>query len=94
MRLGLFNRAYEYAVRTRLANLFTIPVDDLRAVPVAEARRRLGMPVDGVAAAVYRGIVIPAAMADALRHASGEAAWVRFELTKDFRPWRFSRPLP
>jgi hypothetical protein len=21
-------------------------------------------------------------------------AWVRFELTKDFRPWRFSRPLP
>src|SRR3954464_4961484 len=22
------------------------------------------------------------------------AAWVRFELTKDFRPWRFSRPLP
>lgn len=67
MRLGLFNRAYEYAVRTRLANLFTIPVDDLRAVPVAEARRRLGMPVDGVAAAVYRDIVIPAPMADALR---------------------------
>jgi hypothetical protein len=24
----------------------------------------------------------------------GTTAWVRFELTKDFRPWRFSRPLP
>jgi hypothetical protein len=24
----------------------------------------------------------------------GAAAWERFELSKDFRPWRFSRPLP
>ena len=29
IRLGLFNRAYAYAVRTRLTNLFTIPVDEL-----------------------------------------------------------------
>ena len=44
IRLGLFNRAYDYARRTRLANLFTIPVDELWDLPVAEARRRLGMP--------------------------------------------------
>ena len=30
----------------------------------------------------------------ALTAAGTGTAWVRFELTKDFRPWRFSRPLP
>ena len=53
IRLGLFNRAYDYAVRTRLTNLFMIPVDELWDVPVAEARRRLGMPPGGPTAELY-----------------------------------------
>lgn len=65
--LGVFNRAYDYARRTRLTNLFEIPVEELWAVPVAEARRRLGMPEGGVAAELYRGIAVPPATADALR---------------------------
>ena len=67
IRLGLFPRAYEYARRTRLINLFEIPVDELWDVPVAEARRRLGMPVGGPAAALYAEVVVPAPMAEALR---------------------------
>jgi len=65
--LGVFNRAYDYARRTRLTNLFEIPVEELWAVPVAEARRRLGMPEGGVAAEVYRDIPIPPATGAALR---------------------------
>ncbi len=65
--LGVFSRAYDYARRTRLTNLFEIPVEELWAVPVAEARRRLSMPEGGVAAELYRGISIPPATADALR---------------------------
>jgi hypothetical protein len=65
--LGIFNRAYDYARRTRLTNLFEIPVEDLWAVPVAEARRRLGMPESGVAAELYRDISIPPSTAEALR---------------------------
>src|SRR5207244_7082455 len=67
IRLGLFNRAYAYALRTRLTNLFTIPVDDLWDVPVAEARRRLGMPPGGPTAELYAEIPVPAATAEALR---------------------------
>ena len=67
IRLGLFNHAYRYARRTRLANLFTIPVDDLWHLPVAEARRRLGMPEGGAAAELYGGIMLPPGMAEALR---------------------------
>jgi hypothetical protein len=67
IQLGLFNRAYAYARRTRLANLFTIPVDELWDLPVAEARRRLGMPPGGPAAELYREIPLPAATAEALR---------------------------
>ena len=67
IRLGLFNRAYEHARRTGLTDLFLLPVDELWAVPVAEARRRLGMPPGGVAAELYGGIAIPAPMAEALR---------------------------
>jgi hypothetical protein len=67
IRLGLFNRAYAYAERTRLANLFTIPIDELWDLPVAEARRRLGMPAGGPAAELYAEIPVPAAMAEALR---------------------------
>jgi hypothetical protein len=67
IRLRLFNRAYAYAERTRLANLFTIPIDELWDLPVAEARRRLGMPPGGPAAELYGEIPVPAPMADALR---------------------------
>ena len=65
--LGVFNRAYDYARRTRLTNLFDIPVEELWAVPVAEARRRLGMPEGGVAAELYREIPVPALLAEPLR---------------------------
>ena len=67
IRLGLFNRAYDYARRTRLSNLFTIPVDQLWELPVAEARRRLGMPPGGPAADLYGEIPIPAPDAAVLR---------------------------
>jgi hypothetical protein len=73
IRYGLFNRAYDHARRTRLANLFAIPVDELWTVPVAEARRRLGMPEAGPAAELYAGIPIPPADAAALR-----AEWAGF----------------
>ncbi|MGH7497946.1 MAG: hypothetical protein ACREL3_03735 [Gemmatimonadales bacterium] len=68
IRLGLFNQAYQYARRTRLANLFTLPVDELWHLPVAEARRRLAMSEEGAAAELYREITVPPAMAEALRH--------------------------
>jgi len=67
IRLGLFNRAYDYAARTRLTNLFAIPVEELRNVSVGEARRRLGMPEGGVVAELYPTIPVPAPMAAALR---------------------------
>ena len=65
--LGIFNRAYDHARRIRLTNLFNIPVDELWNVPVAEARRRLGMPEAGVAPELYRDMPISASMANALR---------------------------
>jgi hypothetical protein len=71
IRLGIFNRAYDYARRTRLTNLFEIPVEELRLVPVAEARRRLGMPEGGVAAEVYREIPFDPPSARALREEWG-----------------------
>jgi hypothetical protein len=67
IRLRIFNRAYDYARKTRLPNLFDIPVEDLWAVPLAEARRRLGIPESGVGAEVYRGIPVPPQLAVALR---------------------------
>jgi hypothetical protein len=67
IRLGLFNRSYAYARRTRLANLFTMPVDELWELPVAEARRRLGMPAGGPAEAFYAEVPVRRAMAEALR---------------------------
>ena len=67
IRLGIFNRAYDYARRTRLTNLFAIPVDDLWTVPLAEARRRLRIPESGVAAEMYREINLPQDMAAKLR---------------------------
>ena len=65
--LGIFNRAYDHARNTKLTNLFNIPVDELWNVPVAEARRRLGMPEGGVAADMYREMPIDPRLAEALR---------------------------
>ena len=65
--LGVFNRAYDYARRTRLTNLFDIPVEELWSVPVAEARRRLGMPEGGVAPEMYRDMPMDPALATAVR---------------------------
>jgi hypothetical protein len=73
IRLGIFNRAYDYARRTRLTNLFEIPVEELWNLPVAEARRRLGMPDAGMAAEFYRDITLDPAMAGAIR-----AEWKTF----------------
>jgi hypothetical protein len=75
IRLGVFNRAYDYARRTRLTNLFEIPVQELRNVPVAEARRRLGMPEGGVAREVYQEIALQPGLAKAL-----EAEWKTFSV--------------
>jgi hypothetical protein len=75
--LGVFNRAYDYARRTRLTNLFDIPVEELWSVPVAEARRRLGMPEGGVAAEMYREMPIDPLMARALRE-----EWRRFDVIR------------
>jgi hypothetical protein len=77
IRLGIFNRAYDYARRTRLTNLFKIPVEELRSVSVAEARRRLALPEGGVAAEVYRQIPINSELAAALR-----AEWARFSVQR------------
>jgi hypothetical protein len=67
IQAGIFSRAYDYARRTRLTNLFEIPVDQLWNLSVAEARRRLGMPEGGVAAEMYREIHLSSALAEALR---------------------------
>ena len=75
--LGIFNRAYDYARRTRLTNLFEIPVEELWQVPLAEARRRLGMPEGGVSAEVYRGIIIEPPLARALKE-----EWREFDVVR------------
>jgi hypothetical protein len=67
IRAGIFNRAYDYARRTRLTNLFEIPVQELSNLPVAEARRRLGMPEGGAAAEFYREITLDPVTATAIR---------------------------
>ena len=67
IKAGIFNRSYDYARRTQLTNLFQIPVREMWSLPVAEARRRLGMPEGGVAAEVYRAILLNPGMASALR---------------------------
>jgi hypothetical protein len=77
IRLGIFNRAYDYARRTRLTNLFEIPVEKLASVPVAEARRRLGMPDAGVAADFYGDITLDPATAAAIRR-----EWAGFGITR------------
>ena len=76
--LGIFSRAYDYARRTRLTNLFDIPVDELWSVPVAEARRRLGMPETGVVEEVYGDISIKPALATALQR-----EWERYDVTTE-----------
>ena len=73
IQLGIFNRAYDYARRTRLTNLFEIPIQQLWDLPVAEARRRLGLPEGGVARELYREVSFPPDLARAL-----EAEWKTF----------------
>jgi hypothetical protein len=77
IRLGVFDRAYDYARRTDLTNLFTLPIDELWDVPVADARRRLGMPEGGPVAQLYREIVVPPDLADALRR-----EWLAFGISR------------
>jgi hypothetical protein len=67
IRLGIFNRAYDYARKTRLTNLFEIPVEALWSVPLAEARRRLGLPEQGIARELYREIPVSPTLGAALR---------------------------
>jgi hypothetical protein len=67
IQLGIFNRAYDYAKRVHLTNLFDLPVDELSDRSVAEARRRLGMPEAGIAVELYRQIAFPRELSDALR---------------------------
>ena len=68
IRLGIFSRAYDHARRTGLTDLFELPVDELWDLPVAEARRKVGMPGEGPARELYRSIAVPAGMAAALRN--------------------------
>jgi hypothetical protein len=77
IQAGLFSRAYDYARRIRLSNLFQIPVKELWSLPVAEARRRLGIPEAGVAAGLYREILLPGGMARTLRD-----EWRRFGIER------------
>lgn len=77
IRVGIFNRAYDYARRTGLTNLFDIPVEELWSVPLAEARRRLGMPDAGMAREFYPEITLDPAMAAAIR-----AEWKSFGVTR------------
>ena len=67
IRLGVFPRAYDHARRTRLTDLFNLPIDELWDLPVAEARRRVGMPAEGPTRALYRAIPVPAGLAADLR---------------------------
>lgn len=67
IQLGIFNRAYDYARRTRLTNLFELPIDTLWNLPVAEARRRMGIPEGGVSLELYRDMRLSPRMAAALR---------------------------
>ena len=67
VRLRVFTRAYDHARRTRLTNLFEIPIEELWHLPIAEARARLRMPENGVARELYRDIAIDRRLADRLR---------------------------
>jgi hypothetical protein len=67
IRLGIFSRAYDHARRTRLTDLFNLPIEELWELPVAEARRRVGMPGEGPARALYRDVPIPEHLAADLR---------------------------
>jgi hypothetical protein len=67
IQLGIFTHAYDYARRNRLPNLFEIPVEALWALPLAEARRRLGISEGGVALELYREITVTPSLAARLR---------------------------
>jgi hypothetical protein len=76
IQLGIFSRAYDYARRTGLTNLFRIPVEELWNLPVAEARRRLGLPELGVAGELYREIPLRPDLVQALKE-----EWKTFPLS-------------
>jgi hypothetical protein len=67
IRLGVFSRAFDHAKRTRLTDLFNLPIEEIWDLPVAEARRKVGMPAEGPARALYRDIPIPESLAADLR---------------------------
>jgi hypothetical protein len=77
IRLRIFNRAYDYARRTRLTNLFEIPVREMWDVPVAEVRRRLGLPEAGVARELYHEVNVDPVLAEALRQ-----EWTGFGISR------------
>jgi hypothetical protein len=77
IQLGIFSRAYDYAKRVQLTNLFDIPVEDLAGVSVAEARRRLGIPEGGIAAELYRETPFPERLAEAMRQ-----EWSNYGITR------------
>ncbi len=76
IQLGIFNRAYDYARRTRLTNLFRDSGAGAVDLPVAEARRRLGMPEEGVARELYREIPLRPDLVQQLRE-----EWKTFPLS-------------
>lgn len=76
IQLGIFSRAYDYARRTGLTNLFQIPVEELWNLPVAEARRRLGLPEEGAARELYREIPLRPDLVQQLRE-----EWKTFPLS-------------
>jgi hypothetical protein len=67
IRLKIFGRAYDYARRTRLTNLFQIPVQKMWDRPLLEVRRQLGIPEEGVARELYREITLDPVTAAAIR---------------------------
>jgi hypothetical protein len=67
IQLQVFSRAYDYARRVRLTNLFNIPIEEVSSLPVAEARRRLGIPEGGIAAELYGEISFPPQLAESFR---------------------------
>jgi hypothetical protein len=54
-----------------------MPVEELWDVPLAEARRRMGISEGGVAADFYREIRVPTALAEDLRQ-----EWRRFGVSR------------
>ena len=67
IQLQVFSRAYDYAKRVRLTNLFNIPIEEVSSLSVAAARRKLGIPEGGIAAELYGAISFPPDLAESFR---------------------------